>query len=44
MSKSTLSPTEDDNASICMKEAHGIGQGVLDQHALGVAGNQLLGR
>src|SRR4030042_770289 len=28
---------------IHMKESHGIGQGVLDQHALGVSSNQALG-
>ena len=29
---------------IHMKEAHGIGDRVFDEHALGVSGNQFLGR
>ena len=29
---------------IDMKEAHGIGERVFDEHALGVSGDQLLGR
>jgi hypothetical protein len=27
-----------------VKKAHGVGQGILDQHVLGIVGNQLLGR
>ena len=27
-----------------MEEAHGVGKRILDEHALGIAGNQLFGR
>jgi hypothetical protein len=42
MSKSTLKPTDEDKASD-VEEAHRIGEGIFDQHALGVAGDDRCG-
>src|SRR5260370_20427672 len=43
MSKSILKPTDEESASMWKKRTHGIGERVLDEHALGVAGDEFFG-